>query len=254
MHKKISSKHFKKISKHKKTKHFKKTLKKIFKKHKTKRYIHNKKGGMISAFKFTRDEPAGKKVVYNKVGEYGVKDKFAEKTKSHEDNDVPHYHLNVRLPDGKTISIQTLFGIRFRTMVRNLYSSNIADVLQSIKDQTGLDNLTLFWNGKMLLPNMKLRQIHIGNNFLTDDMNSKGDFLIAKYTNQLTKEEMSNVAEIYTPVEGSFEYKDKPDTPRDQIPENIIEINNSLLESYEEPLRIRMAELEGEEGKLTKSP
>jgi hypothetical protein len=89
------------------------------------------------------------------------------------------------------------------------------------------------------------------------DMNSKGDFLIAKYTNQLTKEEMSNVAEIYTPLEGSFEYKDKPDTPRDQIPEDIIESNRSLLESYEEPLRIRMAELEGEEGeegKLTKSP
>jgi hypothetical protein len=186
----------------------------------TKRYGKNKKGGIYGI----RARPSGA---------------------VHRGTEIPHYHFYVLLPDGRNINLDTAFGITHFLEEQNdqFFSDYVANILQTIEDKTRDSNLTLFWRGKMLLPSMKLRRINTDGNFinlsdLSGDMN-----LTAKYTNQLTREDFENIADEYSPEEGSTEYRDKPDTPREQKGEHASKYDEQLITKFNEKLEERKREL-----------
>jgi hypothetical protein len=185
-----------------------------------KRYRKNKKGGIYGV----RPPPSGA---------------------IHHGTEIPHYHFNVLLPDGRTITLETSFGIT-HTLDKTrdtIYSDYVANVLQSIQDKTRDSNLTLFWKGKMLLPSMKLRRINVDGHFI--DLNElSGDMnLTSKYTNQLTREDFENIADEYSPEEGSTEYHDKPDTPREQKGEQISSYDDQIITKFNEKIEERKRQL-----------
>ena len=95
----------------------------------------------------------------------------------------------------------------------------------------------------MLLPSMKLRRINVDGDFI-DLSELSGDMkLIAKYTNQLTREDFENIADEYSPEEGSTEYRDKPDTPREQKGEQISSYDDQIISKFNEKLEERKRQL-----------
>ena len=186
----------------------------------TKRYGKNKKGGIYGI----RPRPSGA---------------------VHRGTEIPHYHFSVSLPGGNTISIDTSFGITHFLEEQNaqFYSDYIANILQTVEDKTRNNNFTLFWKGKMLLPSMKIRRINIDGQFIDlDELNGEMKFT-AKYTNQLTREDFENIADDYSPEEGSTEYRDKPDTPREQKGERISSYDDGIITKFNEKLEERKREL-----------
>ena len=164
----------------------------------------------------------------------------------HHGTEIPHYHFNVLLPEGRTIDLGTpSFGITHYLEEQNaqFYSDYVANVLQTIEDKTRNNNVTLFWKKKMLLPSMKLRRINVDGDFI-DLSELSGDMkLIAKYTNQLTREDFENIADEYSPEEGSTEYRDKPDTPREQKGEQISSYDDQIISKFNEKLEERKRQL-----------
>lgn len=186
----------------------------------TTKYIKNKKGGVFGV----RTRPSGA---------------------VHRGTEIPHYHFYVLLPDGRNINLDAAFGITHTLEETNesFFSDYVANVLQTIEDKTRDSNLTLFWRGKMLLPSMKLRRINTDGNFinlsdLSGDMN-----LTSKYTNQLTPEDFENIADEYAPEEGSTEYRNKPDTPREVKGEHVSKYDDQIISKFNEKLEERKREL-----------
>jgi hypothetical protein len=202
-----------------KTKSFRTKSNKL-KRHRTKRYRKNKKGGIYGV----RPTPSGA---------------------VHRGTEIPHYHFQVSLPSGRTIDLGTSFGITHTLEENNdrFYSDFVANLLQVIEDKTRDDNITLFWRGKMLLPSMKLRRINVDGNFI-DLSELSGDMkLTTKYTNSLTQEDFENIADGYEPEEGSTEYRDKPETPREVKGEHISSYDESLINRFTEKLNERKQQL-----------
>ena len=80
----------------------------------------------------------------------------------HEHEDIPHYHLFVKFPNGKSKEINVLF--ERSNLEKNINSANIQDLKNAVQDEFNMYEInkpfTLFWKGKKLEdPNVKLRQI-----------------------------------------------------------------------------------------------
>jgi len=77
----------------------------------------------------------------------------------HEHEDLPHYHLWVKLPSGKVKELHEQFERSFKE--RDVSAVTVGNVIQLVEDEIGTDKpFTLFWNGKKLdNPNVKLRKI-----------------------------------------------------------------------------------------------
>lgn len=80
----------------------------------------------------------------------------------HEHEDLPHYHLSVKYPDGKIVEMVERF--ERSNLERRVNAGTIQDIKNAVQDQLhrqGKDKpFTLFWRGKKLEDsNVKLRQI-----------------------------------------------------------------------------------------------
>ena len=190
------------------------------KKYKTRRYKKNKRGGI-----------------------YGIRPRPT--TAVHKGTEIPHYHLNVLLPSGQNISLDTSFGITHFLEEENeqFYSDYVANLLQTIEDKSRSNNITLFWRGKMLLPSMKLRRINVDGHFIDLSELEMDWNLTSKYTNQLTREDFENIAYEHVPEEGSTEYRDKPDTPREHKGEHVSSYDDQLLAKFNGKIEERMRQL-----------
>jgi hypothetical protein len=202
-----------------KTKSFRTKSNKM-KRHRTKRYRKNKKGGIYGV----RPRPSGA---------------------VHHGTEIPHYHFQVLMPSGSTIDLGTSFGITHTLEGTNdrFYSQNVANVLESIEDKTRNNNVTLFWKGKMLLPSMKLRRISVDGNFINLSETAGEMKFTTKKTSELTLEDFENIADGYSPEEGSTEYRDKPDTPREVKGERISGFDDQALASFTEKIEERKRQL-----------
>lgn len=198
-----------------------KTKRYITKKYKTKRYRKNKKGGIYGV----RPTPSGP---------------------IHEGAEIPHYHFQVLLPSGKSIDLGTAFGIThfLEGKNQNFYSDYVANLLQIIEEiGHPKENVTLFWKGKMLLPNMKLRRINVDGHFIDLNDLASDMILTSKYTSQLTREDFTNIANVYVPLDDSIEYRDKPDTPREQKGERVSIFDEELIAKFNEKIEERKRQL-----------
>ena len=194
------------------------------KQHKTKKYrkknTTNKKGGMYGV----RPRPSGA---------------------VHRGTEIPHYHFQVLMPSGSTIDLGTSFGITHTLEETNdrFYSDYVANILQTIEDKTRNNNVTLFWKGKMLLPSMKLRRISVDGNFINLSESAGEMYFTTKKTSELTIEDFNNVADGYSPEEGSIEYRDKPDTPREVKGERISGFDDQAIAEFTEKIEERKRQL-----------
>lgn len=80
----------------------------------------------------------------------------------HEHEDLPHYHLFVKFPNGKSKEINVLF--ERSNLERNVNSATIQQLKNAVQDEFNMYEInkpfTLFWKGKKLEDsNVKLRQI-----------------------------------------------------------------------------------------------
>lgn len=80
----------------------------------------------------------------------------------HEHQDLPHYHLYVKFPNGKTKEINVLF--ERSNLERNVNSATIQELKNIVQDEFNIHGInkpfTLFWKGKKLEDSsVKLRQI-----------------------------------------------------------------------------------------------
>ena len=80
----------------------------------------------------------------------------------HEHEDLPHYHLLVKFPNGKTKEINVLF--ERSNLERNINSATIEQLKDIVQDEFNTYGInkpfTLFWKGKKLEDSsVKLRQI-----------------------------------------------------------------------------------------------
>jgi hypothetical protein len=76
----------------------------------------------------------------------------------HDNEDLPHYHLFVKLPNGQT---REMFEVFERSRLdRQVDSATINDIKNFVNDCGITEPFTLFWKGKKLEDNnVKLRQI-----------------------------------------------------------------------------------------------
>lgn len=80
----------------------------------------------------------------------------------HEHEDLPHYHLFVKFPSGKSKELNVLFARS--DLERDVNSSTIQQLKNAVQDEFNSNGInkpfTLFWKGKKLEDsNVKLRQI-----------------------------------------------------------------------------------------------
>ena len=80
----------------------------------------------------------------------------------HEHEDLPHYHLFVKFPSGKSKELNVLFARS--DLERDVNSATIQQLKNAVQDEFNSNGInkpfTLFWKGKKLEDsNVKLRQI-----------------------------------------------------------------------------------------------
>ena len=76
----------------------------------------------------------------------------------HDNEDLPHYHLFVKFPSGKTREMKEVF--ERSKLDRNVDSATIDDINKFVQYDGINEPFTLFWKGKKLEDsNIKLRQI-----------------------------------------------------------------------------------------------
>ena len=76
----------------------------------------------------------------------------------HDNEDLPHYHLFIKFPNGQTREMHEVFE-RSR-LDRQVDSATINDIKNYVTDYGITEPFTLFWKGKKLEDtNVKLRQI-----------------------------------------------------------------------------------------------
>jgi hypothetical protein len=118
----------------------------------------------------------------------------------HEREDVPHYHLFVKTPKGKTYELNVLHA---KTSPAPLDKSDIGVnavtigiLKQVIYDKTDYEakDITLFWKGKALLDNnLKLRKIVVDGEKLPLYMPNNKDPIIIKLNTDLDLSNLDNV-------------------------------------------------------------
>jgi hypothetical protein len=78
---------------------------------------------------------------------------------AHPHEDVPHYHLYVQFPSGKTKELYAQFALSLKH--KNVTAAKVGDIKRLVEDEIGTKKpFTLFWKGKKLDDeDVKLRKI-----------------------------------------------------------------------------------------------
>lgn len=175
---------------------------------------------------------------YMRAGMFRVKpEKNVGRTGAfHVNAELPHYHLLVLLPNRKTASLDLLYAHSWREdnfAGVPISSARVSNILSQIRDRYNPKPIALFWKGKRLLPQMKLRDIVEGDNIfpLDEDSSTPENRITSKYIDELSSSDIDNIADT----------DPSPDTPRQDIDvseEEYIHYLNSLVEQRKNHLDI----------------
>jgi hypothetical protein len=104
------------------------------------------------------------------------------KGKGHSHESEPHYHLFIKFPNGRVLEIPEKF---LRTnKEKNIQSAKVKNIISFVMDR-GYEEGTfnIFWKGKKLNPNTKLRHVKVGNDKLPIYKPNIGDKLEVRLIN-----------------------------------------------------------------------
>ena len=181
-----------------------------------------------------------KTLKYMKAGMFRVKpEKNVGRTGAmHINAELPHYHISVLLPNKKSVSLDTLYAHSWEeedSIKGPVSSARVVNILAQIRDRFNPKPMALFWRGKRLLPQMKLRDIVEGDDIFPIDEDSSTNpknRITSKYIDELSMTDISNIANTDL----------SPNTPREDINDSEYEeyINeiNSLVEQRKKHLDI----------------
>jgi len=142
----------------------------------------------------------------------------------HINAELPHYHISVLLPNKKTIQLDMLYAHSWEehdSIKGPVSSARVVNILEQIRDRFNSKPIALFWRGKRLLPQMKLRDIVEGDNIFPIDEESSTNpenRIISKYIDELSLTDISNIANL----------DPSPNTPRQDINDSEEEYINEL--------------------------
>ena len=148
---------------------------------------------------------------------------------THINAELPHYHISVLLPNKKTATLDLLYAHSWKEVDSTggpISSARVGNILNKIRHNYNSKPIALFWRGKRLLPQMKLRDIVEGdNNFPIDEESSTNpeNRITSKYIDELSLSDIDNIAHT----------DPSPNTPREDIDdseEEYINYLNSLVE------------------------
>jgi hypothetical protein len=155
---------------------------------------------------------------------------------THINAELPHYHISVLLPNKKTAELDLLYPHSWKEDVSTggpISSARVVNILNQIRDRYNPKPIALFWRGKRLLPQMKLREIVEGDNIfpLDEGSSTPENRITSKYIDELSSGDIDNIADT----------DPSPDTPRQDIDvsdEEYIHYLNSLVEQRKKHLDI----------------
>jgi hypothetical protein len=148
---------------------------------------------------------------------------------THINAELPHYHISVLLPNKKTATLDLLYAHSWKeddSTGGPISSARVVNILNQIRDRYNSKPIALFWRGKRLLPQMKLRDIVEGDIVFPIDEESSTNpenRITCKYIDELSLSDIDNIAHT----------DPSPNTPREDVDESeeeYINYLNSLVE------------------------
>lgn len=111
------------------------------------------------------------------------------KTGGHLNEDLPHYHLYVELPNGQTREIPEMFERTGMGKDSKVISGKVGDIYNYVEDQGIRRPFTLYWNGKKLdNRETKIRQIIVEGSKIPLYNNNFGNPIVVHYNDELPPE------------------------------------------------------------------
>ena len=103
----------------------------------------------------------------------------------HPNEDLPHYHLYIKLPNGQTREIPEIF--LHTTKDRGIKAATIRDIQGFVEDQIGPSKpFTLFWKGKKMVDSeIKLRKIVVDKTKITPYKPTVEDPIVVVYNEDI---------------------------------------------------------------------
>ena len=147
----------------------------------------------------------------NKKNKTCKKRKHIKKYKGgHENEDLPHYHLIIKFPSGQYREVPEQF---LHTVKGRVGSATVRDIEQYVTDIIGNEkSVSLFWKGKRLNPETKLRKIIVDDTKIEPYKPNIDDPIIVRYNDEIGIDEHPEWFE-----DAGIDYAD-PDT-REGTPE-----------------------------------
>lgn len=108
----------------------------------------------------------------------------------HQNENLPHWHLYIKLPTGQTKEMYELFERTGVGKDSQVNSGTIGDIYDYVEDQIGNSRpFTLYWNGKKLDDrSRKLRQIMVEGTKIPLYNDSYNMPIVVKYNDELPPE------------------------------------------------------------------